>query len=85
MGPLMLESSAPGFDRGKAFSQKIAVAKIWIIINLEISMKGMTARADWTSSLAVQLNCSILEKCSLLGAQLRDITRSEISARGGSD
>ena len=35
---------APGFDGGKASSQKIAVAKRWTIIDLETRLKGMAAQ-----------------------------------------
>ena len=82
-GPLVLDSPLPGFDGGKSFSQKIAVATICIIINLEISLKGMAARADQTGSLTVLLNHSIPGICSLLDAQFRDIPISAIYGGSG--
>ena len=42
----MLVIPAPDFYGGKPFSQKIAGATIWIIINLEIHLKGMAAQED---------------------------------------
>ena len=68
-GPLVLDSPLPGFDGGKSFSQKIAVATICIIINLEISLKGMDEWADRTCSLMVRLNHSIPGTCSFLEMQ----------------
>ena len=56
MGPLELDSLVQGLDGGKALSQKMAVVTIWTIINFEICMKVMAARADLTRSLTVQLN-----------------------------
>ena len=55
----MLDSHITGFNGEKSFSQKIAVATIWIIINLEIRLKGMAAQADHKRSLTVLFNCSI--------------------------
>ena len=54
---LVLGISAPGFDRGKLFIQKISVAKRWIIIHSEIRLNGMADWEDCTRSLTVLFNC----------------------------
>ena len=84
-GLFLLENPVPDFDGGEAFSQKISVVAIWTIINLEIHLKVMAAWVYWTCFLAVQLNFSISGTCSLLDAHFRDMTRSSISARRGSN
>ena len=84
-GPFVLDNTVPGFDRVKAFSQKIAEAKRWTIINLEIRLKGMTAQVDRTRYFMLQLNRSISGTCYFLDAQFRDMPRSAISARRGSN
>ena len=84
-GLLVLDSPAPGFDRGKSFSQKIAVATRWTIVNLDIRLKIMDAQADQTRSLTVRLNFSISGRCSFLDAQFINMPRSEVSARSGSN
>ena len=81
----MLDSLAPGFEGINAFSQKIAVSTIWIIIDLEIRLKGMADREYLTSSLKVRLNCSIPGKCSFLEAQFRYMPISAIYPRSGSN
>ena len=65
------------------FSQKIAEAKMWTIINLDICLKGLATWEDQTRYLMVQLNISISGTCSFLDAHFRDIPRSAISARSG--
>ena len=84
-GHLVLESPDPGFDGGREFSQKIAVAKRWIIINLEIRLGVMAAHAYRKCSLMARLNHSISGTCYFLDTQLRDMTRSSTSARSGSN
>ena len=81
----MLDNPVPGFDGVKAFSQKIAEATRWTIINLEISLKGMTAKVDRARYFMLQLNRSISGTCYFLDDQFRDMPRSAISARRGSN
>ena len=77
----MLDSPAPGFDGGKRFIQKIAVVTRWIIINLEICLKRMNARADQTRCLMVQFNRKISRICYFLDTQLKEIPISDIYDR----
>ena len=56
MVPLVPDSPMPGLYGGNLFRKKMAVAMIWTIINFEIRMKGMAARADRTCYLTVRLN-----------------------------
>ena len=55
----MLDSNDPYFDGGESFIQKMAVVIRWIIIHLEILLKGMAAQAHKIGSLMLQLNHSI--------------------------
>ena len=65
--------------------RQVAVAKVWTIINLEISLKGMADWEDQALSLTVQLNRSISGTCSSLGAQFSYMQRSAISSCRGSN
>ena len=83
MEALVLESPVPGFYGVKAFSQKIEVVTIWIIIHLEILFKGIDTWADWKGSLKFRLNNSMLSTCLFSDAQLKKIPRSAIYDRNG--
>ena len=62
-GTLVLDSTDPYFDGGESFIQKMAVVTRWIIIHLEILLKGMAAQAHQIQSLMLQLNHSIASTC----------------------
>ena len=55
------------------------------IINLDIHLKGIAARADRTHSLTVQFNFSISSTCSFFDAKFRNIPRSAIYNFRGSN
>ena len=76
----MLGSSAPGFDEGKAFSQKISEAKTCNIIILQIRLKCMAAQENQLRFLSFQLNRSISVTSYFLDAKFRDMPISAISA-----
>ena len=81
----MSDSPSPGVDGGNALIQKMAEAKIFTIIGLDIRLNGIVARADLTRSLMVRMKCSISGKCSFLGEQFRFMTRAVIYLRGCSN
>ena len=73
------------FGKGKGIHQKMVVATIRTIINFETRVKSMGTWSDQTNSLMVQLNHSNSRTCYFLDAQLREILRSAISDRSGSN
>ena len=85
MGTLVMESPDPCVDRGKSFIQNTAVATRWILINLEIRLKGMSDQADRTRSLKTQANHLILGTFSFLDAQIMEMLISPIYSRSGSN
>ena len=67
----MSDSPDTGVDGGNALIQKMAEAKIFTIISLDICLNSMVDRADLTRSLTVHTKSSISGKFSFWDAQFR--------------